>query len=96
MAKKKTFNVEDLIQMVNSSLKYSDSEYAERRTGTMVILEEILHRTGNYKGFRYLLADECKGLPGVNYAVDAKGTMQPHPDIEKRFENTDRTRVMYY
>lgn len=89
---KKTFKVEDLVQMVNSVCQYSSSEHVERRQGAMNVLEEILHRTGNYKGFRYLLAEDIlAGKPGVNYENGV-----PHPNYEKRFENTDRTRVMYY
>lgn len=96
MAKKKTFAVTEMVDLANGILKNSKGESKERRIGTMLLLEEILHRTGNYNGFRYLLADECEGLPGVNYARNDKGMMMPDPDIDKRFANTDSTRVMYF
>ena len=91
MAKRKTFNVSELVDMVNGICRHSAPEVAERRQGAMNVLETVLHETGNYKGFRYLLKDECKGNPGVNYL----GNM-PHPDPELRFKDTDRTRVMYF
>lgn len=92
MAKRKTFNVSDLVDTVNQMLRDSKADATERRQGAMNVLEQVLHNTGNYQGFRYLLADEiAEGQPGVNY-VDGK----PHPDPEQRFVNTDRTRVMYF
>jgi hypothetical protein len=59
----------------------------------MNALEYVLHESGNYRGFRYLLAAEVPAgaKPGVIY----EGHL-PHPDIEKRFANTDNTRVQYF
>lgn len=56
----------------------------------MNVLEAVLHRTGNYKGFRYLRLGECSGNPGIN--CDSNG---PLPDYDFRFKDTDRTRVQY-
>lgn len=91
MAKRKTFDVSELISVTNEILKNSDSKCTERRIGAMGVLESILHSTGNYKGFRYLLEGECKGKPGVNY-VDGV----PHHNSTSRFAGTDSTRVQYY
>ena len=91
---RKTFEVSKLIDMVNGICKDSDPEYTQARQGAMNVLEVILHETGNYRGFRYLLKDECKGLPGVNYAV-VNGSSLPHPDYKLRFKDTDNTRVQY-
>lgn len=92
MAKRKTFNVSDLVDTVNQMLVESKADAQERRQGAMNVLEQVLHITGNYRGFRYLLADEItEGQPGVNYVNGL-----PHPDPEQRFANTDRTRVMYF
>ena len=88
---RKTFNVSELVDTVNSMLKDSGPEVAERRQGMMNVLEHVLHESGLYKGFRYLLQEECEGLPGVNYLNGV-----PHPDINLRFADTDRTRVMYF
>jgi hypothetical protein len=91
MANRKTIPVSELIAMVNSICKNSQSDRSDVRQGAMNVLESALHSTGNYNGFRYLLASECDGAPGVNY----EGNM-PHPDINLRFKDTDRTRVEYY
>ena len=89
MAKRKTFEVETLKNRINHMLASSAADEVQFRTAYTVLLESILHETGNYRGFGYLL--ECDGLPGINY-LDG----MPHPDYEKRFANTDKTRVMYY
>lgn len=72
---RKTFNVSELVDMVNHLCKDSVPESAGIRQGAMLVLERVLHETGNYRGFRYLLEGECDGAPGVNY----QGTV-PHPD----------------
>lgn len=90
MVKRKTINVSALTDMVNSILKDSGANQAVMREGAINVLEAVLHETGNYRGFRYLLSGECDGLPGVNYLNGL-----PHPNYEKRFANTDNTRVSY-
>lgn len=87
---RKTFNVDRLIVMVNGICKDSAPESQDIRQGAMNVLEAVLHETGNYRGFRYLLEDECEGNPGVRYLGGV-----PHPDYELRFKDTDRTRVQY-
>ena len=94
---RKTFNVSELVDLVNGICKDSDATRADVRQGAMNVLEQVLHQSGNYSGFRYLWADEiANGAPGVNYIVNDNGVQVPHPDYEKRFANTDRTRVMYF
>jgi len=90
MSARKTYPVEALVEMVNGICKNSAPDAKDLRQGAMNVLEQVLHNTGNYKGFRYLLKGECEGLPGVNY--DGNG---PLPEYELRFQNTDRTRVQY-
>ena len=100
MAAKKTFNIEAFKATVNESLRVSgnDPETFGSRQGMMNALEHVLHTSGNYRGFRYLLTAEVPtgSNPGVNYDVNDNGVQVPHPDYEKRFANTDRTRVMYF
>lgn len=87
---RKTVTVEFLINMTNDICKNSAADRKDIRQGAMNLLETVLHSTGNYKGFRYLLAHEvADGVPGVNY-VD--GHIIDYP---ARFANTDRTRVQY-
>jgi hypothetical protein len=90
MSARKTYPVEALVEMVNDICKYTAPGDVGLRLGAMNVLERVLHVTGNYKGFRYLLKGECEGRPGVNY--DCNG---PLPDHELRFKDTDRTRVQY-
>ena len=88
---RKTFEVETLKNRINSHLAAGGSFDKHYRVALITLLESILHETGNYKGFRYLLEDQCPGLPGINY-LDG----QPHPDYVERFKNTDSTRVEYF
>lgn len=90
MAKRKTISVSELTDLVNLLIKASAPDRADVRQGAMNVLEAVLHKTGNYKGFRYLLKGECEGNPGVNYLNGV-----PHPDVNSRFKDTDRTRVQY-
>lgn len=89
---RKTFSVEFIRNKTNMMLKDSTCNAASRE-GMIAILTEILHESGNYHGFRYLMVDEVpKGHnPGVRYAED--GSMLPY---EERFVNVDDTRRSYY
>ena len=53
--KKKTFDVLTFKEYVNTQLTRTD-EYATEafKSGLCIALEEVLHRTGNYKGFNDL------------------------------------------
>lgn len=88
---RKTIPVQMILDEINSMLKNSDPDQVEIRNGAMIALESVLHKAERYNGFRYLRAEEVVGSPGVNYVNG-----QPHPDIQKRFEFTDRTRVQYF
>jgi hypothetical protein len=50
---RKTIAVADVVDMVNRRLQYSTCSPDERYAVTS-LLEEILHQTGNYKGYLYL------------------------------------------
>jgi hypothetical protein len=91
MAKRKTFSVDEMKDMVNDICKTTHPDYVAARQTAMTMLEDILHKTGNYAGYRSLLEGECEGNPGVRYLGNV-----PHPDFELRFKDTDRTRVMYF
>ena len=89
---RKTISVISLINRTNEICKNSQANAVDVRQGAMTLLESVLHDTGSYKGFRYLLSSEIQdGSPGVNYLNG-----QPDPDLTQRFANTDRTRVQYY
>lgn len=94
---KKTFSVDKMRIDVNTSLKNSSKDYCSKdiRRGLMNALEYVLHTSGNYKGFRYLMLDEVPAgeLPGIV----VNGTIENTP-YEIRFaEGTvDVTRVEYF
>lgn len=91
MTSRKTIKVSELVEIVNDICKRSAPEFVDVRQGAMNTLEAALMRAGNYHGFCFLRYDETIGKPGVQ-TVNG----MPHPDFAKRFENTDKTRVMYF
>ena len=94
MARRKTLDVVEFTAQINEVLAQSTCESGIRR-GMMTALETVLHQTGNYRGFRYLVENEVPAghAPGINTSpVDG----QHLENFEARFANTDRTRVAYY
>ena len=94
MAKRKTVKVEDIRTQVNSMIAESTCS-PDGRQGMIQVLTELLHQSGNYNGFRYMLPDEVPAghRPGINNNISDDVT---HDDLtEARFKNTDPTRVQY-
>jgi hypothetical protein len=92
MTKRKTIAVKDVIGIVNEMLKNSEADAKDVRLGASRVLEQVLMKTGHYSGFRYLLPEEVKsGPPGINYVNGL-----PDTNYNKRFDNTDETRVHYF
>jgi hypothetical protein len=91
---RKSFDVEEFRQYVNDLL-FKTICSPEHRRGFIRILENVLHSTGNYKGFYYLSKDEISigQLPGINISpIDGQNLI----DLVERFKNTDDTRVHYF
>jgi hypothetical protein len=82
---RKTVSVDYMKDTINKLLATSYCT-PDTREGMISALTEILHSTGNYKGFRYLTESEVPfGLrPGINWV-----------DGEPNFTDTDQTRVCY-
>ena len=97
MSSRKTANVADIVAQANVMLATSTCD-PNIRQGTINLLESILHATGNYRGFRYLDADEVPDneKPGIILGKDSNGAIVPHLDYSERFKNTDYTRVKYF
>ena len=93
---RKTFDVDTFRTTINQALADSTCEPAQRQ-GLMNALENVLHASGNYKGFSYLMREQVpKGeLPGIN--VNGTGLIESTP-YEQRFDPalTDKTRVKYF
>jgi hypothetical protein len=88
---RKTVKIEKIIEMGNNILM-GDFGNSWFRSGVKLMLENILHDSGTYRGFRYLAQEEVPQgeLPGINYR---DGMPAPYPE---RFENTDATRVKFF
>ena len=88
---RKTFKVEDLVKVVNHNL-CNGGDTADTRIGMIALIEQVLHDSGNYKGYRYLTQAEIPSphKPGIH--VDVNGDILPYPN---RFKDTDDTRREY-
>ena len=91
MAKaRKTIEVSKFVEYTNYLLHHTQTN-EEQRIGVIKLAEQMLHETSNYKGFRYLTAEEVAGRPGINYING-----QPAEDLKQRFDNTDPTRIQFF
>jgi hypothetical protein len=86
VATRKTVEVEMLKTYVNERLKLTEAGEKETRIALYLLLEETLHVTGNYRGFRWLEWDEiASGQAGIYYT-----------DNGVSFADTDSTRRCYF
>jgi len=94
MSNRKTVDVSSTKDKVNEMLKISTCS-PDVRQGAINVLEDILHSTGNYRGFRYLNSAEVPTgqIPGINGACIDDGY---DGDVVARFTNTDSTRAKYF
>ena len=92
---KKTFNVDAFRKSVNHTLAISTCS-ADMRKGMIVMLEEILHQTGSYKGFQYLMQGQVVAGEKPGIYVNFTGLIESTP-VDERFDPalTDSTRVRY-
>jgi len=76
---RKTTSVRSMLDYANKMLKRSD-EYAtkEYKIGIICMLEEVLHATGNYKGFMFINNDdsECDTLGYYSRQYFYSGTVR--------------------
>lgn len=88
---RKTIPIASQVSYANEALRGNFGNQSYRR-GIIRMIEPMLHETGNYKGFRYLLLSEIPigNKPGINYVDN-----MPHPEYKMRFANTDETRIQY-
>lgn len=90
---RKTVDVGSVLDFVNGILASPVSGQEDLRRGATLVLEHVLHESGNYNGFRYLSEDEVPDTakPGIR-----KGPLVSTDDCMDRFKNTDSTRRKYY
>lgn len=67
---RKTVNVSDLVDMANHTLQCSATDMHELRLGVIGLLENVLHQTGNYKGFQFLDSNGTVDLSGELVSPD--------------------------
>jgi hypothetical protein len=72
MARKvKTIEVAKIKEKANAVFRDSHNEYRAGRAATKLFVEDVLMKTGNYKGFRYLAERETDGKTyGIRFAHD--------------------------
>jgi hypothetical protein len=56
---RKTIPVADVVEMANDMLANSADSKEQGREGIRMLLEQILHATGNYRGYSYLDGHEA-------------------------------------
>ena len=102
--KRKTLNVEEFKATINSYLLNSFDKQGGLRQGNAMALENVLHATGNYRGFGYLTErDMVKSeygtisSRGINtLAKPAEQYSDPDERYSLWFNNTDDSRRYYY
>lgn len=79
MSKRKTIQIQRLRDIVNNR-NINSTASADERSGWNSLLSEVLHSTGNYKGFAYLRSSELPAdiLPGIVF--DAENGNHQYPD----------------
>ena len=60
MAKRKTFEIQKMVEYANTQLKRTD-EFADKgfKAGVCVMIEKILMKTKNYEGYFHLNPNNC-------------------------------------
>lgn len=73
MSKRKTMAVTDIVDMANRYLELPNAPGIvddQFRQGVIALLEHVLHRTENYRGFRYQPSERVEEppfAPGTTY-----------------------------
>lgn len=92
MKPRRTIHVDGVKALINDRIAVNENRDPAVRQELIYVLEEILHRTGNYRGFQYLGKDEVPAghKPGINWEPEL------FDNYDTRFKDTDPTRVRYY
>jgi hypothetical protein len=95
---RKTVSIDFLKETANAYLLHSADDFVSQRMGVASLLEQCLHETNNYSGFRYLekrdlVSSENGFSVGINTNDDDNYVKE---DYTERFKNTDSSRVRYF
>ena len=80
---RQTLQIARAVEIANGMLRNSVVPPEERKA-IIVLIETVLHETTNYRGFRYLTADEVPlgHKPGI--ARQSDGVSNVYPDESRR------------
>jgi hypothetical protein len=98
---RKTISVERVKEMVNDMILHTPDDKKIGREALGMLLENILHETGNYQGYNMLTPNMMKESKngcsvGINDFDFSKNDLTWKEENEIKFNNTDHTRVFYY
>jgi hypothetical protein len=69
--KRSTIAVDEIKARANQVFRDSEDHFKTGRASTKLFVEDILMKTGNYRGFRYLSETETNGKSfGIRFAHD--------------------------
>lgn len=86
--KRKSIKIVQLIDFANDLLRNSHDDCVLEREGIMGLVSDVLIKTGNYKGYRYLTAEDMINSQGTTFGVQYNINGDP---IMK-----DTSRIQYY
>lgn len=86
---RKTFEVEAIKNYTNGILAAPNHVGKEMREGAILVLDHLLHRSGNYKGYRYLHQYELEA--GITPGIDSTSG-----DDAAEWVIMDETRRFYF
>lgn len=93
---KKTIKITDLLNTVNDFLLNSRDDWKERRIGASIMLNNLLHDAGAYRGFNSLTErDMEKSTNGKSFGILPYDPENPRAD-RYAAPNLDSSRVVYF
>ena len=98
--RRKTAQVSELVKQLNSNLLNSDFQDLDRtegvgfRQGICAAIEQILHSTGNYQGFKYI--DKKDAIKPYAFGIDYSKLTDKVEEQVAAFEGADSTRRQYF
>ena len=92
---RKTIRVIDLLEEANKQLRRSDRwATKEFKTGVIIMIESVLHATGNYQGFAFIDASDSKPDTTGYYSRQYYTTLKTQiKDKQARVQHTS-TRII--
>lgn len=93
MSKRRTIKIEELKARANQTFVDSEENFRDGRKAIYLFVEDILMKTDNYHGFRYLTQDELK--PGVKPGIAFPESSEPFPESGKP-TFPDDSRIKFY